>query len=110
MLLDRTDLPADVREELLDPRFLGRTHGYRRTYLHGCHGPLCKKPEREYMRIRTARKAFRQGKMYTPAIALRTHLMPINRDELLEEIIEQHILERKSRPRKKDAKRKSKVI
>ena len=59
-------LPDDVREELLDPKYFGRRHYSRATYAKGCHGPLCKKAERERTRWRTEEKAEEAGRAYIP--------------------------------------------
>lgn len=39
-----------IREEIEDPRFLGKRHSLRSTYTLGCRGPLCKKGNRDDMR------------------------------------------------------------
>lgn len=39
-----------IREEIEDPRFLGKRHGLRGTYNATCRGPLCRKVNRDNMR------------------------------------------------------------
>lgn len=46
------DLPADVLDEIQDEEYINRTHGRRSTYAVGCHGPLCRKAERDRGRPR----------------------------------------------------------
>jgi hypothetical protein len=41
------DMPDEVIFELTDERFINRTHYKRATYALGCHGPLCRKSERD---------------------------------------------------------------
>lgn len=61
------ELPDDVKEELNDPRFSGRTHGKRGTYAKasdggkGCRGPLCRKAERDEAQIKYAARRARAG-------------------------------------------------
>lgn len=94
MLLDRTDLPFEVRQELEDPEYINRTHYTRSTYNIGCSGPLCRRKNREQMRIATARRATRRGRLYRPSTILREMYAPDVSDEILDEIIEAHLGER----------------
>lgn len=48
-----SDLWHQICVELMDEKYLGRTHGNRRTYDAGCLGPACKKAAREHGRRRT---------------------------------------------------------
>lgn len=41
------ELAAEVAAELSDERFAGKRHYDRNRYAEGCHGPLCKKAERD---------------------------------------------------------------
>jgi hypothetical protein len=75
-------LPADVRKELSDPEFGTRKHHSRATYALGCHGPLCRKKERDRGRARNESKALVNGKEYKP-----NHEIRVEEDELLEKII-----------------------
>ena len=79
-------LPPDVREELEDERYSGRSHYSRATYALGCHGPLCTKAERDRGRKRNESRARAKGREYTPFLAIRVD----DRDELLEKIIRWH--------------------
>lgn len=60
------DLPADVLEELRDPRYSNRTHYRKATSAEGCHGPLCRKAERDAAREKTKRAAEAAGRTYRP--------------------------------------------
>lgn len=94
MLLDRTDLPLEVRQELEDPRFINRTHYKRNTYDAGCSGPLCRKANREWMRIISMRRAHRKGKLYKPNPRRRASLAGVIPEAVLDEIGKQYLLER----------------
>lgn len=78
-MLDK--LPADVRQELSE--YPGRKHHSRGTYAIGCHGPLCRKAERDRGRKRTETKALSNGKPYSPNLDIR-----LEEDILLDEIVE----------------------
>ena len=84
------DLPDDIREELLDPEFTSRSHYSRSTYALGCHGPLCRKAERDRGRHRNAFKAEVDGRKYRPNYDVR-----IEDDELLEKVIAWHKKQRR---------------
>lgn len=84
------ELPDDVKQELEDPRFEGRTHGIRGTYAYakdggkGCRGPLCRKSERDRGHERYDRKRRKAG--FKPArVGLQDDEVRA-RDELLAEI------------------------
>lgn len=62
----RDNLPADVRAELEDAEYATRKHHSRATYALGCHGPLCRKAERDRGRGRTERRAKDSGREYIP--------------------------------------------
>lgn len=74
----------DVKAELEDYRFLTRSHGTGGTAALGCHGPLCRKLERDKRRRRTERKAKREGR----EVELRDRIY--DRDALLEAITTWH--------------------
>lgn len=59
-------LPKEVRDELEDERFTTRSHYSRATYALGCHGPLCRKAERDRGRKRNERRAEDDGREYAP--------------------------------------------
>lgn len=80
-LLDLPEL-ADVFLELHDSRYVTRLHGSRSTYAIGCHGPLCKKAERDRGRRRNEHTANGKGRTYQPGLDWRL----FDRDELLEAI------------------------
>ena len=75
---------ADVKAELEDPKYGNRSHGSGGTSAKGCHGPLCKKRERDKRRQRTANKAKREGREVAYAERL------YDRDALLEAITVWH--------------------
>lgn len=80
----RLGFVPDVVEELNDPRFLTRKHGSGATAALGCHGPLCRKHERDKQRRRNQRRAEAAGREYRPYTQL------WDRDELLDAIMVWH--------------------
>jgi hypothetical protein len=62
----RDNLPADVRAELEDEEYATRKHYSRATYALGCHGPLCRKKERDRGRDRNEVRAKNAGRKYRP--------------------------------------------
>lgn len=52
--IDLLDTWHEICVEVCDTEYAGRTHGSRRTYDAGCHGPKCSKGSREYGRRRTS--------------------------------------------------------
>lgn len=74
------ELPEDIRAELEDPEFITRKHYSRATYALGCHGPLCRKAERDRGRLRNEERA---GEDYSPALGIRVP-DPDNIDEIIE--------------------------
>ena len=83
------DLPEDVRDELNDPRYAGRTHYKKATYAKGCRGPLCRKLERDEGRAETERAAIEAGREYRPRWTPAQE-----RDAELDTIIAWHLAER----------------
>jgi len=59
-------LAEDILEELLSVPFVRKLHGKRNCYTTGCHGPLCKRAEREFNRESYAAKRAAAGKPYVP--------------------------------------------
>lgn len=57
------ELPWDVQLELSDPFFNDRTHGKKPTYQAGCHGPLCRKNERDTKRREYLQKMKAAGRI-----------------------------------------------
>lgn len=84
--LDRPE-NADIYKELTDEKFLSRQHYSRATYALGCHGPLCRKKERDRGRERTEAKAAAKGREYEPKPDIRKE----DRDGLLHLIINWHL-------------------
>lgn len=76
---------ADVVEELNDPKYASRRHGSRATYALKCHGPLCRKAERDRARLRNEAIAERAGRVYKEGTGRQ-----YDRDALLEYITEWH--------------------
>lgn len=85
-----TDLPDDVREELENPEFASRKHYSRSTYALGCHGPFCRKAEKDRGRERNEDNAKAKGRAYVPNHKIRKN----ERDELLEKLIEEYLSNR----------------
>lgn len=44
-------LADEIIAELSDPKFITRTHGSRGTHNDGCKGPMCRKANRDRMRV-----------------------------------------------------------
>lgn len=78
---------ADVVEELNDPKYASRRHFSRATYALGCHGPLCRKKERDNGRAKNERKALREGRPYNEGGKTGRKY---DRDALLEYVAEWH--------------------
>ena len=89
---------TDVREELADPRFGGRSHGSRATYAKNCHGPLCSKVERDRGRLRNEARAERAGRNYRVS-----GQREYDRDDLLDAIIVWHKRQNALRKLEKEA-------
>ena len=83
------ELPEDVHDELTDERFTGRKHYKRATYAKGCHGPLCRKAEKDRGRERNEQRAREAGRTYRPALAYRR----TDREAELDIIIAWHLAE-----------------
>lgn len=86
----RENLPDDVREELEDEEYATRKHYSRATYALGCHGPLCRKAERDRGRGRNERRAKDSGREYKPNPDIRLD------DPDLDEIVEWYLESRVS--------------
>ena len=74
--------------EILDRKYAGRTHGNRRTYDAGCHGPACSKASREYVRRRSGNSA---SPYYAAHDAVVTYWFPvalIRVDELYRNLVD----------------------
>lgn len=77
----------DIVAELTDEKFLSRQHYSRATYAEGCHGPLCKKSERDRGRERNEERAQAAGRKYKP----NENTRDAKRDGLLILLIDWHI-------------------
>lgn len=87
MYLKWSELPDDVVEELLDPRFLNRTHHKKATYAKGCRGPLCRKEERDMKERARIHRALRDDVELEPRRQSRSS----ERDALLDECLRLHL-------------------
>jgi hypothetical protein len=87
------EMPEDVRLELLDPKYLTRTHHKKATYAKGCRGPLCRKEEREEGERKRQALALSAGKEYKPK---KRTAGDIHRDELLNKIYAWHLTMRQA--------------
>ncbi len=76
----------DILEELNDPDYAQRSHGKRATYAQGCHGPLCRKTERDNTRARHVKRQQAKGKRVYPRDPGPAREM----DEFLERVTEWH--------------------
>lgn len=77
----------DILEELMDPEYASRQHYSRATYAEGCHGPLCRKAERDRGRQRNEERAHAAGRTYRP----NENTRDAKRDGLLLFVIEWHL-------------------
>jgi hypothetical protein len=77
----------DILEELQDAEFASRQHYSRATYAEGCHGPLCRKAERDRGRERNEKRAAAKGRIYRP----NENTRDAKRDGLLLFVIEWHL-------------------
>ena len=77
----------DIIQEINDPKYKSRQHYSRATYAEGCHGPLCRKAERDRGRERNEKRAQAKGKVYKPNENTRDEA----RDGLLLLVIDWHI-------------------
>ena len=83
-----SELPDDVREEITNERYKNRKHYSRSTYAEGCHGPLCRKAERDRGRKRNAKRANEAGRIYTPNHEAR---VPTEEEKKLQVILEWYL-------------------
>lgn len=60
------ELADDVKAELSDEQYSGRSHYSRATYAKGCRGPLCRLAEKERGRRRNAARAEAAERRYRP--------------------------------------------
>lgn len=60
-------LAPDILAELTDPEHVKRLHGKRPCYTAGCHGPLCRRADREFNRARYQAARQAAGKKYVPS-------------------------------------------
>lgn len=68
----------DVVAEVCDSDYSGRTHGNRRTYDAGCHGPKCSKAAREHGRRRSSARPSEKYQFIDPVVDL-WHLLATGR-------------------------------
>jgi hypothetical protein len=78
---------ADIVAELQDPEYASRQHYSRATYAEGCHGPLCRKSEKDRGRKRNEARALKAGREYKPAVDDEANA----RDALLDMVIHWHL-------------------
>lgn len=57
-------LSEEIFEELTDERYSRLKHNSNATYARGCHGPLCRKAERDRALQRNEEKAQKEGRVY----------------------------------------------
>lgn len=83
------DIPKDIQDELADPKYSTRKHYSRATYALGCHGPLCRKAEKDRGRQRNENRTKALGKEYVPGKNRRD-------DSKMEEIVSWYLSQRKA--------------
>lgn len=74
-----TTLADAIITELSNSRLANRTHGLRTTYDSGCRGPLCRKANRDRMRV--VKKGIPQKRFH-------------GTEEMLEKLIAEHKAQR----------------
>lgn len=72
--IDLETLWKALCKEILDREYVNRTHGNRRTYDAGCHGPACSKASREHVRRRSGNGA---SEYYRCHDAIVTYWFPV---------------------------------
>ena len=55
-------MPAEIQDEILDPKFDSMTHGKKATYAGGCRGPLCAYADNEDKKAQYRRRAAEEGR------------------------------------------------
>lgn len=90
----------DIYDELMDEKYAHRRHYSRATYADGCHGPLCRKAEKDRGRRRTEYRAEREGREYIP----KEYIRQGDRDGLLNFIISWHLYHPDETERRRKAK------
>ena len=66
------DLRLRVLTEILNPRYMRRTHAHRKTHDAGCRGPLCVLAMAQYDEGRRRLRAQAKGRPYTVKPRLRS--------------------------------------
>lgn len=89
-LVEALALPEnhDIISELEDLEYITRRHHSRATYALGCHGPLCRKAERDRGVSRNKQRAALESRPYIPQLEKRAGR---ERDELLDKVVAWHL-------------------
>jgi len=95
---------ADIFEELTDQEYIRRQHYSRATYALGCHGPLCRRAERDRGRRRNEIRALTEGREYTPGENRKA-----DREALLDFIIAWHVTHPDEITRRREARTSDKT-
>lgn len=75
-------------KEILDREFITRTHGNRRTYDAGCHGPACSRASRERVRRRSGNTASVYYSCYDALVAYWYPVALARVDELYRNLVD----------------------
>lgn len=81
------NLPEDLYREVIDPRYMTRTHGNVSTSNRGCKGPLCRRAARENREALRRKQAESEGREYKPKPYKRKDTYT---DEYLNEVLAWH--------------------
>lgn len=75
-------------QEILDRKYANRTHGNRRTYDAGCHGPACSKASRDHVRRRSGNGANEYYLAYDTVVAYWYPVALARVDELFRNLVD----------------------
>jgi hypothetical protein len=94
-LIPETDLEIDLEavwqalcKEILDRKYANRTHGNRRTYDAGCHGPACSRASRDHVRRRSGNGASEYYLAYDAIVAYWYPVALTRVDELFRNLVD----------------------
>jgi hypothetical protein len=75
-------------QEILDRKYANRTHGHRRTYDAGCHGPACSRASRDHVRRRSGNGASEYYLAYDAIVAYWYPIAITRVDEMFRNLVD----------------------